>query len=134
MMLGASDWTLVLMLAQQVHYQLGHLPSPIYALLTLDECGCLCLFCPVLIVTQVHTFAKLTEPYITKEQGSNVLNYILIQIFIRHFLYIHFKCYPYTFPPACSPTHPLLLLGPGIPLYWGIYTLQYQVASLPSDG
>jgi hypothetical protein len=27
---------------------------------------------------------------------------------------------PYTLPPPCSPTHPLLLFGPGIPLYWGI--------------
>jgi hypothetical protein len=27
---------------------------------------------------------------------------------------------PYTLPPPCSPTHPLLLLDPGIPLYWGI--------------
>jgi hypothetical protein len=26
----------------------------------------------------------------------------------------------YTLPLPCSPTHPLLLLGPGIPLYWGI--------------
>jgi hypothetical protein len=26
----------------------------------------------------------------------------------------------YTLPPPCSPTHPLPLLGPGIPLYWGI--------------
>jgi hypothetical protein len=24
---------------------------------------------------------------------------------------------PYTPPPPCSPTHPLPLLGPGIPLY-----------------
>jgi hypothetical protein len=24
---------------------------------------------------------------------------------------------PYTIPPACSPTHPLPLLGPGVPLY-----------------
>jgi hypothetical protein len=23
-------------------------------------------------------------------------------------------------PPPCSPNHPLPLLGPGIPLYWGI--------------
>jgi hypothetical protein len=36
--------------------------------------------------------------------------------------------------PPCSPTHPLLLLGPGIPLYWGIKSLQYQRISLPSDG
>jgi hypothetical protein len=27
---------------------------------------------------------------------------------------------PYTLLPPCSPTHPLLLLGPGVPLYWGI--------------
>jgi hypothetical protein len=27
---------------------------------------------------------------------------------------------PYTLPLPCSPTHPLLLLGPDIPLYWGI--------------
>jgi hypothetical protein len=27
---------------------------------------------------------------------------------------------PYRLPLACSPTHSLLLLGPGIPLYWGI--------------
>jgi hypothetical protein len=40
---------------------------------------------------------------------------------------------PPTSPP-CSPTHPLPLLGPGIPLYWGILSFQYQGASLPSDG
>ena len=33
-----------------------------------------------------------------------------------------------------SPTHPVPILGPGVPLYWGIYSLQKQVASLPSDG
>jgi hypothetical protein len=27
---------------------------------------------------------------------------------------------PYTLLLPCSPTHPLLLPGPGIPLYWGI--------------
>jgi hypothetical protein len=27
---------------------------------------------------------------------------------------------PYTLSLPCSPTHPLLLPGPGIPLYWGI--------------
>jgi hypothetical protein len=48
--------------------------------------------------------------------------YLFIYLFI-YFLYIHFKCYPESSlypPPPCSPTHPLLLLGPGIPLYWGI--------------
>ena len=28
--------------------------------------------------------------------------------------------------PSPSPTHPLLLPGPGIPLYWGIWSLQDQ--------
>jgi hypothetical protein len=28
---------------------------------------------------------------------------------------------PYALPPPCSPTLPLPLLGPGIPLHWGIY-------------
>jgi hypothetical protein len=27
---------------------------------------------------------------------------------------------PYTLPMPCSPTHPLPLLGLGIPMYWGI--------------
>jgi hypothetical protein len=27
---------------------------------------------------------------------------------------------PYTLPLPCSPTHPLPLLDPGVPLYWGI--------------
>jgi hypothetical protein len=27
---------------------------------------------------------------------------------------------PCTLPQPCYPTHPLLLPGPGVPLYWGI--------------
>jgi hypothetical protein len=34
----------------------------------------------------------------------------------------------------CSPTHPLPLLGPDIPLYWGLKSLQDQGAPLPNDG
>jgi hypothetical protein len=54
------------------------------------------------------------------------------------FIYIsNFKCYLesslYPPPLPCSPIHPLPLLGPGIPLYWGIWSLQYQGASLSSD-
>jgi hypothetical protein len=41
---------------------------------------------------------------------------------------------PYTLSLPCSNTHPLPLLGPGVPLYWGIYSLQDQGASLPNDG
>jgi hypothetical protein len=33
-----------------------------------------------------------------------------------------------------SPTHPLSLFGPGVPLYWGIQSLCVQWASLSSDG
>jgi hypothetical protein len=40
---------------------------------------------------------------------------------------------PNTLPPN-SPTHPLPLFGPGVPLYWGIKSLQVQWASLSSDG
>jgi hypothetical protein len=37
-------------------------------------------------------------------------------------------------PTPQSPTHPLPHFGPGVPLYWGIYSLQVQWASLCSDG
>jgi hypothetical protein len=48
--------------------------------------------------------------------------------FFPHFLLDIFFIYisnaipkiPYTLPSPCSPTHSLPLLGPGIPLYWGI--------------
>jgi hypothetical protein len=33
-----------------------------------------------------------------------------------------------------TPTHPLPLLGPGSPLYWGIKSFQDQGVSLPNDG
>ena len=74
---------------------------------------------------------------------------MIISFFIRYFLHLHFKCYPpflvsslkvpYTLPTPCSPIHPLLLPGPGIPLYWGIYSSQDQsyllcvFQSLPSQ-
>jgi hypothetical protein len=63
------------------------------------------------------------------------LSLSLSDIFIR---YWHFKCYPFSWfplwkPPPPSPTHsictpilPLLLPGPGIPLYWGIEPSQDQ--------
>jgi hypothetical protein len=34
-------------------------------------------------------------------------------------------------PSPCSPTHPLLLPCPGIPLHWGIEPSQYQGPLLP---
>jgi hypothetical protein len=52
----------------------------------------------------------------------------LVQYYFKAFLLDIFFIYisnaipkaPYTLPPPCSPTHPLLLPDPGIPLYWGI--------------
>jgi hypothetical protein len=38
---------------------------------------------------------------------------------IRYFPHLHFQCYPKV-PHTTPTTHPLPLLGPGIPLYWGI--------------
>ena len=37
-------------------------------------------------------------------------------------------------PPPHCPIHPLPPLGPGVPLYWGIYSLHDQWASLSTDG
>jgi hypothetical protein len=42
--------------------------------------------------------------------------------------------FPIHSPPPCSPTHPLPILGPGIPLKRDMQSLQYQGASLPGDG
>ena len=38
---------------------------------------------------------------------------------------------PYTLAAPCSSTHPLMLPGPGIPLYWGIWSSQDQEPLLP---
>jgi hypothetical protein len=50
---------------------------------------------------------------------GSFLIYFLLDIF---FIYISdaIPKVPYTLPLPCSPTHPLPLLGPGIPLYWGL--------------
>jgi hypothetical protein len=66
----------------------------------------------------------------------------ILSFFLFSFLFLDIFIYilnailkvPYTHPPPCSPIHQLPLLGPGIPLYCGISSLQYQGASLPSDG
>jgi hypothetical protein len=56
------------------------------------------------------------------------LNYVLQIVIFFNFLLDIFFIYisnaipkvPYTLPPPCSPNHLLPLLGPGVPLYWGI--------------
>jgi hypothetical protein len=40
---------------------------------------------------------------------------------------------PIPFPPLPYPLFPNFF-GPGVPLYWGIYSLRVQWASLSSDG
>jgi hypothetical protein len=45
--------------------------------------------------------------------------FFLLDIFLIYITNAILKV-PYTLPLSCSPTHPLLLLGPGILLYWGI--------------
>jgi hypothetical protein len=59
--------------------------------------------------------------------------------FITYFPQLHFQCYPkslpYPPPPTSLPTHPPpFFFGPGVPLYWGIYSLHVQWASLSSEG
>jgi hypothetical protein len=48
---------------------------------------------------------------------------LLFFFFLIRYFHLHFQCYPKSprYPPLpYSPTHPLPLLGPGFPLYWGI--------------
>jgi hypothetical protein len=63
---------------------------------------------------------------------------IFFFIIIIYFLYLHFKCYTFSWyllqknpippspPPPCSPTYPLWLPGPSIPLHWVIEPSQDQ--------
>jgi hypothetical protein len=78
-----------------------------------------------------------------------VLARLFLSFFIRYFLHLHFffkyifldiffiyisnviPIVPYTLPLPCSPTHTLLIPGPGIPLYWGIESSQDQGPLLP---
>jgi hypothetical protein len=65
-------------------------------------------------------------------KADNILNHApevlqLLSFFFKFLLDIFFIYIsntilnvPYTLPLPCSPTHPLPLLGPGVPLYWGI--------------
>jgi hypothetical protein len=90
--------------------------------------------------------SNLTEP-----GGSDEVQHFLSFFFFFVFLFIYLFIYFYyifssiTFPmlsqksPIPSPPLPYPLIttfffGPGIPLYWGIYSLRVQWASLSSDG
>jgi hypothetical protein len=65
----------------------------------------------------------------TSGESHTILFYFILFFYIqtsffliRYFPHLHFQCYPKgpPYPPPQSPTHPLPLFGPGVPLYWGI--------------
>jgi hypothetical protein len=61
---------------------------------------------------------------------AHTLFLLLLDIFFIYILNAIPKA-PYTLSPPCSPTYPLLLPVPGIPLYWGIWSSQDQGHFLP---
>jgi hypothetical protein len=71
------------------------------------------------------------------ERGPPLLYLAFLKniFFIRYFLHLHVLVsslkVPYTLPQPCSPTHPLLLPGPGVPLHWGIESFQDHGLLLP---
>jgi hypothetical protein len=64
--------------------------------------------------------------------------FLLLLIFLLDIFFIYISNaipkVPYTLPLLCSPTYPLLLPGPGIPLYWGHMIFERPRASPPIDG
>jgi hypothetical protein len=62
--------------------------------------------------------SKYREGYLLWPYSFFFFNFLL-DIF---FIYISnaIPKVPYALPLPCSPTHPLPLLGPGVPLYWDI--------------
>jgi hypothetical protein len=84
----------------------------------------------------IHSQKCLSSPdIIQKDYMTETLFFSFSFLFlIRHFLHLHFQCYPKSppYPPRPqSPTHPLPLLGPGVPLYWGIRSLPDQGPLFP---
>jgi len=61
--------------------------------------------------------------------SNNICQKLFYFIFLRYFMYLHFKCYPFSslsssFSPCFYkdvpiPTYPLSRHCPGIPLHWG---------------
>jgi hypothetical protein len=86
----------------------------------------------------MQTHQLWNDTYVSNKNRYSGLFYLFL---IRYFLYLHFKCCPLSWFPIqkplshssspCSPTHPLLLPCPGIPLHWGIRPSQDQRPLLP---
>jgi hypothetical protein len=86
---------------------------------------------------ELRTFRRAVGCFYTLSHLTSPNNFFYI-----FFLYLHFKCYPISLfplqktlilssPSPCSPTHPLPLPDPGIPLHWGIELAQDQGSLLP---
>jgi hypothetical protein len=111
------------------HCALPLLDKPIAVVLTggtetmSSEAVCCSSFVALNAVPAMDAFlvlSNLSSGFLQKPAYLDLfLNYFLLDIF---FIYISnaISKVPYTLPLACSPTHSLPLLGPGIPLYWGI--------------
>jgi hypothetical protein len=54
--------------------------------------------------------------------------------FLINIFYYAIPKVTHTLPPTSLPTHSHFFFGPGVHLYWGIYSLHVQWASLSSDG
>jgi hypothetical protein len=83
-----------------------------------------CLFVCLFVVVVVSLFFVLLwvgEDCVGLCLVSSIV-VVVVVVFIRYFPHLHFQCYPKgpPYPPPQSPTHPLPLFGPGVPLYWGI--------------
>jgi hypothetical protein len=64
-------------------------------------------------------------------------SFLFLKIFVLSIFLIYISNaipkVPHTLPPTSLPTHSHFF-DPGVPLYWAIYSLRVQWASLSSDG
>jgi hypothetical protein len=75
----------------------------------------------ILSLFSLPPFLSNYGPYLLLPSIMNLFTILFFPFFIRYLAHLHLQCYtksPHT--PPHSPTHPLPLFGPGIPLYWGI--------------
>jgi hypothetical protein len=85
---------------------------------------------------QYYRHLKAPEIFCLNKQTNKQTNFLLDIFFNYISNVVPFPSFPsenpLSFPPSpCSPTHPLLLPGPSIPLYWGIDPSQDQGPVLP---
>jgi hypothetical protein len=126
--IGTPSWTLIVSILKSVKNFLSVMSS------------CVCYSSPGKVVTQhleegriirlhlrrIHWDSRPHYPSVTSCHPEltcfnflSFFNFILVDIFFIYISNAILKV-PYTLLLPCSPTHPLPLLGPGVPLYWGI--------------